>query len=211
MSITAIDPAPARNMPLHTLENVYASPDAQGVFPIEVRRFPVALRRGSATPRSPSPQESKAATRAEPGRRPGNVSLQRSPSPAAQAVAERLFPSNDDLLFPAASVAAIVHAAAPAMLEVLAGARSAHQLVRALSPDCMLKLEYHVRLGAAQRPDPDSCCYSNPRVMAMRVTQIMPLVFEAAVVLRDMQKVRATALRIERWHGRWQVTALEIG
>lgn len=227
MSITAIDPAPARNMPLHTLENVYASPDAQGVFPIEVRRFPVALRRGSATrrrrclqpvpdgeapkPRSPSPQESKAAIRAEPGRRPGNVSLQRSPSPAAQAVAERLFPSNDDLLFPAASVAAIVHAAAPAMLEVLAGARSAHQLVRALSPDCMLKLEYHVRLGAAQRPDPDSCCYSNPRVMAMRVTQIMPLVFEAAVVLRDMQKVRATALRIERWHGRWQVTALEIG
>ncbi|MDO5744616.1 MAG: Rv3235 family protein [Micrococcaceae bacterium] len=126
-------------------------------------------------------------------------------------MAERLFPSNDDLRFPAASVAATVHAAAPAMLEVLAGARSARQLVRALSPECMLKLEYHVRLGAAQRPDPDSCCYSNPRVIAMRIIQVMPLVFEAAVVLRDMQKVRATALRIERWHGRWQVTALEIG
>lgn len=227
MSITAIDPSPAGSVPLRSHENLYGASAAQGTVPLEVRRFPVALRHGSASrtrrctqpaltgesppPRIPSSQEPKATGKTQPRRRPGTGSWERTPNPAAQAVAERLFPSNDDLRFPAASVAATVHAAAPAMLEVLAGARSARQLVRALSPECMLKLEYHVRLGAAQRPDPDSCCYSNPRVIAMRIIQVMPLVFEAAVVLRDMQKVRATALRIERWHGRWQVTALEIG
>ncbi|MFL4475172.1 Rv3235 family protein [Paeniglutamicibacter sp. MACA_103] len=227
MSITAITPSTASSEPLLLHENVFATPGDVAAPRNEVRRFPEALRAGAAPrrrrclrpvplaeapPRSfLSPAELEADFHAEFGREFEDDFPEASPNPAARMVLEQLFPPTNALLSLEESVAAIVHAAAPAVLEVLAGARPARQLHHALSPTCMNKLEQHMRLGAMHRPDPGACCYSNPRVMRMRITQVLPLVFEAAVILRDMQKVRATALRIERWHGRWQVTALEIG
>lgn len=227
MSITAFEPTPAGTAPQPVQANLFPSPDATAVEPAPIRRFPQAFgpvrdRRGkrcpgqeagTATPARglPDPVRLDEDSRADNEHDFADGLRPKPPTAAARAVAEKLFPSADGLLAPAESVAAVVHAAAPAVLEVLAGARPARQLLRALSPECMLKLDHHMRLGAIQRPDPASCCYSNPRVLRMRITQILPLVFEAAVIIRDMQNVRAAALRIERWHGRWQVTALEIG
>ncbi|MBV1780391.1 hypothetical protein KRR55_14835 [Paeniglutamicibacter sp. ABSL32-1] len=227
MSITAITPSTANAEPLLLHENVFATPGDAAPPRIEVRRFPEALRTDLAPrrrrclrpetgteappPGFPSPAEPEADVPAEFGRGCDEDFPETVPNPAARMVLEQLFPPTNALLGLEESVAAIVHAAAPAVLEVLAGARPARQLLHALSPTCMSKLEQHMRLGAGNLPDPQSRCYSNPRVMRMRITQVLPLVFEAAVILRDMQKVRATALRIERWHGRWQVTALEIG
>ena len=226
MSITALEPSP-ETVPLSVHENIFSAPDSAAADPAPVRRFPEAFRpgpvrrgrrcqgqstgTGDQLPGTTEPVRLEEDFRAEKGHDFADGLRPKPPTAAALAVADRLFPPMDGLLGPAETVAAIVHAAAPAVLEVLAGARPARQLLRALSPECMLKLDHHMRLCEVQRPDPATCCYSNPRVLRMRVTQILPLVFEAAVILRDMQKVRATALRIERCHGRWQVTALEIG
>ncbi|PQZ95894.1 hypothetical protein CQ018_00930 [Arthrobacter sp. MYb227] len=130
---------------------------------------------------------------------------------AVRPIIEKIFPRPESIQNLAESVGTAVHAVAPALLEVLAGARPARQLAGVLNPDCMGKLEYHVQIGESQQPDRNVCCYSNPRVLRIRVSQVLPMVFEAAVILLDIKKVRATALRIELWHGRWQVTALEIG
>ena len=227
MSITALDSAPADTVPPLLRETFFTAPNPAAVEPTPIRRFPQGFgpgpnRRekrcpgrepgaGAPTRSLPEPVRLEEDFRADNGHDFADGLRPKPPTAAALAVADRLFPPTDGLLGPAESVAAVVHAAAPAVLEVLAGARPARQLLRALSPECMLKLDHHMRLGAIQRPDPTSCCYSNPRVLRMRITQILPLVFEAAVIIRDMQNVRAAALRIERWHGRWQVTALEIG
>ncbi|MDQ0095304.1 Rv3235 family protein [Paeniglutamicibacter psychrophenolicus] len=227
MSITALDPAPSDTAPTLVQANLFTAPDPAAVDPTPIRRFPEAFgpgpdRRGKRCPGQKPGTETPARSLPEQVRLDEDFRADnehdfadglrpKPPTAAARAVAEKLFPPMDGLLAPAESVAAVVHAAAPAVLEVLAGARPARQLLRALSPECMLKLDHHMRLGAIQRPDPTSRCYSNPRVLRMRITQVLPLVFEAAVIIRDMQNVRAAALRIERWHGRWQVTALEIG
>lgn len=227
MSITAITSSTTNAEPLLLHENVFATPGNATAPPIEVRRFPEALRTGagsrprrcfSTEPDPESPPSGVAPSEDRQGHSPAELGCEseedspaRTANPAVRVVLEQLFPPTNALLGLEESVAAIVHAAAPAVLEVLAGARPVRQLHHALSPNCLDKLEQHMRLGAIHRPDPADCTYSNPRVMRMRITQVLPLVFEAAVILRDMQKVRATALRIERWHGRWQVTALEIG
>ena len=226
MSVTAIQPVLLATVPLRLHENVLSAAQAPPE-PTQVKRFPQAFRPGApgraSRCRRPlqtlldppnsflSQQELEQDFQAEFGHDFDEVFYPDVSNAEAQAVAEKLFPPSDRTLAAAESVAAVAHAAAPAVLEVLAGARPARQLCHSLSPECMLKLKYQMRLGADQRPDPDEYCYSNPRVMRMRITQVLPLIFEAAVILRDMQKVRATALRIERWHGRWQVTALEIG
>jgi hypothetical protein len=227
MTIASLTPSTANSEPLLLHENLFAAPGDVAVPPIEVRRFPEALRAGAvprprrclrpeSAPEAPlrrieSPVEPEVESPAEFGREFEDDFPEKAPNSEVRVVLEQLFPPTNALLGLEESVAAIVHAAAPAVLEVLAGARPARQLHHALSPNCMSKLEQHMRLDAIHRPDPADCSYSNPRVMRMRITQVLPLVFEAAVILRDMQKVRATALRIERWHGRWQVTALEIG
>ena len=36
-------------------------------------------------------------------------------------------------------------------------------------------------------------------------------VYEVAAVVADLDRCRAVALRVERFDGRWRVTALEVG
>ena len=221
MSITTIEPA-TRNTPAVLLhEGVWAETGEVPAPRTTGRRFPQALRGTSAPRRQRCP--------IGPASAPAPARDVPVPEPAAgwhtevadeefldvpeevRPLIEKIFPKAGSMANLEESVATVVHAVAPAVLEVLAGARPARQLVNALNPECMGKLEHHLRIGQGQRPDPGACCYSNPRVLRIRISQVLPLVFEAAVVLLDLQKVRATALRIERWHGRWQVTALEIG
>ncbi|ASN38904.1 hypothetical protein CGQ24_07700 [Arthrobacter sp. 7749] len=223
MSVIAVQPSIQTTEPIHVFRNNPLSGADLRAPRTTARRFPEAFRapavarrrrclRDATAPRALRSLPEPALQAVDEARRcfeedpPENY-----PSMAAQQVFEKLFPPELSTLGLGESVAAVVHATAPAVLEVLAGARPVRQLNRALSPDCLGKLEAHMLLSEPLRPDPTTRCYSNPRVMCMRVTQVLPLVFEAAVILRDMQKVRATALRVERWHGRWQITALEIG
>lgn len=224
MSITTIEPATRTTPAVLLHEDVWIEPHQVPAPRTTGKRFPENLRT------KPAPGKQRCTLEAAPvateptasapplagpqaaGAHPADAEADEHAVPAeVRPLIDKIFPKTEPLLNIEQSVASIIHAVAPAMLEVLAGARPAHQLVSALSPECMAKLEYHLEIGREQQPDPSVCCYSNPRVLRIRVSEILPLVFEAAVVLLDIHKVRATALRIERWHGRWQVTALELG
>lgn len=221
MSITTLEPL-TPNAPVLTLhediwteENQVPSPSHAGKkFPAAVRTRTAQLRQRCIITPVEEPEERLPAEPATHTARwaPDEPDTdQYFVPPEVRPVIDKIFPKTDSLANLEVSVGTVVHAVAPALLEVLAGARPARQLVGVLNPECMGKLEHHVVVGRSQQPDPANCCYSNPRVLRIRISQILPRVFEAAVILLDIHSVRATALRVELWHGRWQVTAMEIG
>lgn len=222
MSITIIEPETANTPALMfhediwIEENLVPAPRPCGKrFPTDSYPLPTPGRRrglASVPPKSAEPTRTAPPVTRTARWQAEEPDMDQYEVPAAVLpVIEKIFPKADSMENLEESVGTIVHAVAPALLEVLAGARPARQLAGALNPECMVKLERHLLVSKNLQPDPASCCYSNPRVLRIRISQILPRVFEAAVILLDISKVRATALRIELWHGRWQVTAMEIG
>ncbi len=103
----------------------------------------------------------------------------------------------------------LVAALVPAALEVIGGSRPAAQLVRLLSADAYADLQRRATRAARARGR------SEPvrRAAVRRVLATGPRdgVVEASVVVQQAQRVRAVAVRLEGWDGRWRVTALEVG
>lgn len=105
---------------------------------------------------------------------------------------------------PAALCCAIVQAA----VEALRGVRPAAQLARWLAPDvfepfvrrCQIALEHEA--VRSTRP---------ARIRRARVTRVHDRAVEATVVVTDVDRVRAAALRLEHRRGSWRVVALELG
>jgi hypothetical protein len=97
-----------------------------------------------------------------------------------------------------------------AAIEVSAGLRPPAQLTRWSSDDVMATLHrrftLHQRLGA-RRP----AGRGRPALRSVRGCSPDQGVVEASAVIFDRGRVRAVALRMERLHARWQVTALEFG
>ncbi|SDW31366.1 hypothetical protein SAMN04487917_101727 [Arthrobacter sp. yr096] len=48
-------------------------------------------------------------------------------------------------------------------------------------------------------------------VRSVRACSISETICEASIVVAEEQRYRAVAMRLERFDGVWQVTALEIG
>ena len=92
--------------------------------------------------------------------------------------------------------------------EVLLGIRSVSQLNRWLAAPVHVALSRRAGLAArvvgARRS-------TGVRVRSVSVWRVDEFAHEAAVTLHDGTRVRAAALRLEVYHGRWMVTALEIG
>lgn len=96
-------------------------------------------------------------------------------------------------------------------LEVLHGSRPAGQLMRWFEPRVHRALADR---AARVRPVPGGA----PRVAVRSVhvsvraaTRDVPVVAEAAAVVAVGARCRAVALRLSPYHGRWRVTALEVG
>lgn len=91
-------------------------------------------------------------------------------------------------------------------VEVLLGARPPAQLARWLTEDLYVSLSRRAVVG-------QSLPVSARRVTVMRVhtCELPGARHEASVVLHDGRRVRAAAIRIEVYRGRWRATALEIG
>jgi|GEM_PF-2133039 hypothetical protein len=87
-----------------------------------------------------------------------------------------------------------------AMVETLAGRRPLHQLEPWLSPDVLSVIET-VRSQRTSR---------NVRLLSLRIQQPHPRAVEVALHLRQSGRSRAAAVRLTRWHGRWQITQLAI-
>ena len=95
------------------------------------------------------------------------------------------------------------------LLEVLAGQRPTTQLLRWSSTDVYAVLQRRAALGARLRRAGTAA--RPPVVRSVRTCAPRDGVTEAAAVVVDSGRVRAVALRVEGWDGRWRVTALEMG
>lgn len=110
---------------------------------------------------------------------------------------------------PTALCCAVAHAAT----EALRGIRPLNQLARSVSPEVFDQLHARAQVRAAARnrrgapPTPQS----RSRVRRARTIRISPTVAEASVVIDDVDRVRAAALRVEEHRGRWRVVVLELG
>lgn len=93
-------------------------------------------------------------------------------------------------------------------LEVLTGARPASQLLRWMAADVHAQVSARCA-AAASRRRPGAAV---PRTAVRGMTSCAPSenVVEIAAVVVIAPRVRAMALRMEGWDGRWRVTALEL-
>lgn len=91
-------------------------------------------------------------------------------------------------------------------VEVLLGSRPPAQLARWLTPDLYSSLSRRASIVHALPTAP-----KRVRVLRVHTCTLEDGVHEASVVLHDGHRVRAAAIRIELYRGRWRATALEIG
>lgn len=97
-----------------------------------------------------------------------------------------------------------------AVLEVLSGARPAHQLTRSLSEPVLGTLRAQAAHRAARR-SPGMRPQARPLVRSVRTSHPDDGVVEASAVVQRGPRCVAVALRLEGWRGAWRCTALEIG
>lgn len=113
---------------------------------------------------------------------------------------------------PTALCCAVAHAA----IESLRGIRPLTQLARSVSPEIFDALYARAQVRAAARRLTGAAPTGQERqlrsrVRRARVVRIAPGIAEATVVVDDVDRVRAAAVRVEEHRGRWRVVVLEIG
>ncbi|KAA9395584.1 hypothetical protein FCK90_00720 [Kocuria coralli] len=113
-------------------------------------------------------------------------------------------------------VTALTRAVTVAALEVLAGTRTAGQLLRWTTPEIVEKLRRRAELLQQRRThEPSNTAlqgvYRHSEVVRQRVCHVADGVYEVALVVRDDARTRAVVLRAERPEQAWRITILEIG
>lgn len=124
------------------------------------------------------------------------------PTDEQAPVLVRLHPRPVDLPEPSAWCGALVRTC----VEVLLGARAPAQLERWLTGDLFGSLSRRAMVGHAM-----TSAARRVRVLRVHTCRLDETRYEASVVLHDGRRVRAAAVRIEVYRGRWRATALEIG
>jgi hypothetical protein len=99
------------------------------------------------------------------------------------------------------------HRLAQAVVEVLAGARSAAQLSRFASLEVLEHLERAAGRFAGGRGEPAP----RPLVASVHVCEPRDGIVEACAIVDTGRRRRALALRLEGIDGRWRCTALQVG
>lgn len=177
----------------------WAPTQRNGVPP--VRRHPGAAGPGPAVD-----------TGTLPGGATGGVDQDRGPA--------RVLPLEDETT---RRVLAQTRAVGQAILEVLAGARPAGQLVRWMDPvvhDGLVLRAELVRAAAVRadtaRPGQAGPVASRPPYRQATVRSVHPCrismrCYEMALVISEPGRCRAMALRLELRHLQWRVTALHLG
>ncbi len=148
------------------------------------------------------------------GARPAEVPTERRPprGPAALAAFCARTPTSAQALpDPRRWAGQFVQAA----VEVSAGYRPASQLSRWTSEEVYSGVTRRARLSGRNEPrviaQGRRVAPPPARVQSVRICSPADGVIEACAVVRDCERTRAVALRMEGLDGRWRVTALEIG
>ncbi|WP_443727029.1 Rv3235 family protein [Sanguibacter sp. A247] len=96
---------------------------------------------------------------------------------------------------------------AQAVVEALRGVRPLAQLTRWLAPEVHSAVATRCSVTLASGPGSTRPA----RVRRARVHRVDDHAAEATVVIEDLDRVRAAALRLEHIRGAWRVTALVLG
>ena len=99
------------------------------------------------------------------------------------------------------------HRLAQAIVEVLAGDRSAAQL----SPFASLDVLEHLERATGRHFQTAGTPTRRPRVSSVHLTEPEQGIVEACAVIETGRRHRALAMRLEEIAGRWRCTALQIG
>lgn len=108
------------------------------------------------------------------------------------------------------AIVEITHAVARAVFEIVAGYRSVSQLAFVMEPSCIAKLQRRALLETAQYtvdPEPGT---AHGQILSLHLDRCYSGCWECTAILGFKNRVRAVALKIEPWHGRWQVTDVEL-
>ncbi|OMH27043.1 hypothetical protein BKD30_03905 [Tersicoccus phoenicis] len=188
----------------------------------------------------PVPVPPPITTRWAPVQRTGAPPLRRRPSavapPVSLGVATGASAGDDDRTGPDREPARVLpledettrrviaqtRAVGQAILEVLAGARPASQLIRWMDPtvhDALVLRADLVRAGAARaaaRGGPGTPGQRRPpfrgaTVRSVHACRVTARRYELSLVISEPGRCRAMALRLELRHLQWRVTALQIG
>ncbi len=115
-------------------------------------------------------------------------------------------------------VHSIAGAMSVAIMEVITGARSSHQLARWVHRDVMAKVELRAFIESAKKKTPprpvEESGRFDPKGFRPRRVRAIPVgrgEYEAGVVVDDGDRSRALALRIHKTKGQWQIMDAEIG
>ncbi|MEF9874973.1 MULTISPECIES: Rv3235 family protein [unclassified Glutamicibacter] len=108
------------------------------------------------------------------------------------------------------AIVEISHAVARAVFEIVAGYRTVNQLAFVMEPSCIAKLRRRALL--------ETQCYTleplpgtaHGQIISLHLDRCISGSWECTVILGFKYRVRAVALKIEPWHGRWQVTDVEL-
>lgn len=103
----------------------------------------------------------------------------------------------------------VAAAVAGGAIEALLGVRSPAQLTRWLAPHLYDALLRRVGLAARLQGRPET--FTHARVRTVIGCTPATGVREVSAVVHDGTKVRAAAVRLEAFRGRWRAVALEIG
>lgn len=99
---------------------------------------------------------------------------------------------------------------AQALLEALTGLRPHGQLLPWTSDGVYEAVTERALTLARTRPTVDLTPRPPVHVRSVRVSRPTPTVAEACALVRRGDRVRAIALRLEPWRGRWRCTAFEL-
>jgi len=108
------------------------------------------------------------------------------------------------------AIVEITHSVARAVFEIVAGYRTVGQLAFVMEPTCIAKLQRRALLETAQytvEPEPGTV---HGQILSLHLDRCLSGCWECTAILGFKNRVRAVALKIEPWHGRWQVTDVEL-
>jgi hypothetical protein len=117
----------------------------------------------------------------------------------------------DQLPDPTSVCCAIVRTA----VEVLRGEKPVAQMARWVSPDILAAVHRRARLTVSAASGTDGTAraarITPVRIVRTRTVRIGERTAEATVIVRDGDRVRAAAIRVEAARGSWHAVALELG
>lgn len=92
-----------------------------------------------------------------------------------------------------------------AIIDSLGGRRDLAGLRRWIDPPLCRRLEARAQCATSETRT------TSIRIRTARIYRVNDSTAETAIVMEDQGRVRAAAVRIETFRGRWRITALELG